>query len=87
MSRILSKVNKFKGCDKVRDKLINLRKSKNLTQKELGTLLGVSAKQIGHIETGRKLPSLPVAYKLLKAFNIKEAEIINDYFNINNSNE
>lgn len=38
-----------------------MRIKKGLTQEELAQNLGISQSMIGHIESGRKLPSIPLA--------------------------
>lgn len=41
-----------------------LRKTKNLTQDDLATELGVTRKTINQIESGNTIPKIDVAYKL-----------------------
>lgn len=54
--------------------LINLshwRKKRNLTQKQLSILVGISEVYIQKIETGKKVPSLSVFYKILDALDLE----------------
>ena len=46
-----------------------LRTAQGLSQGELGTALGVSRQTINAIETGRYLPSLPLAISLARYFS------------------
>lgn len=46
-----------------------LRTGQGLSQSELGVLLRVSRQTINAIETGRYLPSLPLALKLARFFS------------------
>ncbi|HSX06490.1 MAG TPA: helix-turn-helix transcriptional regulator [Candidatus Saccharimonadia bacterium] len=50
--------------------LPELRASKNWSQAELGNKLGVSRQTINAIEKGRYDPSLPLAFKIAKLFNL-----------------
>ncbi len=47
----------------------NLRTGRGLSQSELGSALQVSRQTINAIETGRYLPSLPLALKLARFFS------------------
>lgn len=49
--------------------LRELRLAKRLSQMELARLIGVSNKVIGHYETGRAMPSLPVAVRLARVLD------------------
>lgn len=53
-----------------------LRKSKGLTQEELGERANVNYKFISEIERGLKNPSCMVIYKICRALGISPAEIL-----------
>ena len=49
----------------------------NLSQAELARSLGVSRQTINSIETGRYIPSLPLAFALSEFFNTTIEEMFN----------
>lgn len=52
--------------------LENLRKEKNLSQRELAPLIGdLSWNHYADIEAGRRNPSIELSYKLADFFNVK----------------
>jgi putative transcriptional regulator len=51
------------------------RAAKGLSQAELGKALGVSRQTINAIETGRYLPSLPLAMALARYFEVSVEEM------------
>lgn len=55
-----------------------LRTATGLSQSELGTALDVSRQTINAIETGRYLPSLPLALKLARHFSSTVEELFTD---------
>lgn len=54
--------------DTVRNTVRELRAAKGLSQGELAQALGVSRQTVNAIETGRYLPSLPLAIALARYF-------------------
>jgi len=52
-----------------------LRKSKKLTQEQLGELVGVDYKQIGNIETGTYFTTMPTLEKIAKALDVEIEEL------------
>ncbi len=52
------------------DKLRKLRKERNLTQKQLASLIGVKNSVISFYEVGERTPSLEVMIKLSKALHV-----------------
>ncbi|MGE7603253.1 helix-turn-helix transcriptional regulator [Peribacillus sp. NPDC097675] len=54
----------------MKNNLRELRKSHQLTQEKLSELTGVSRQTIISIETGRFDPSIKLAYKLAKVFDL-----------------
>jgi putative transcriptional regulator len=59
------------------NRLRELRTARNWSQAELGARVGVSRQAIIAIETGRFDPSLPLAFKLARLFNLSIEEIFN----------
>ena len=55
--------------------LRQLRESRTLSQGELAQALGVSRQTINAIETGRYLPSLPLAFSLARHFGVRVDEL------------
>jgi putative transcriptional regulator len=51
------------------------RAERGLSQRDLGEALGVSRQTINAIETGRYLPSLPLAFALARFFGARVEEI------------
>ena len=54
--------------DTVKNRVRELRGTASLSQAELGSALGVSRQTINSIETGRYLPSLPLAMAIARFF-------------------
>jgi putative transcriptional regulator len=54
--------------DFVKNMVRVLRTAKGLSQAELGAAIGVSRQTVNSIETGRYLPSLPLAITLARYF-------------------
>ena len=55
-----------------------LRAERNWSQAELGVRLDVSRQAVNAIETGKHDPSLPLAFRLARLFNLSIEEIFND---------
>ena len=58
-----------------------LRAMRNWSQAELADRLDVSRQAVNAIETGKYDPSLPLAFKLGRLFDIRIEEIFDDGFN------
>lgn len=58
------------------DRLRQLRKERNLTQKELVNLIGVKNSVISFYEVGDRTPSLEVLIKLSKALHISTDKLL-----------
>lgn len=56
--------------------IAKIRKEKELTQQELGDLLGVSSKTISKWETGNGLPDVTILKKISEEFNITIEELL-----------
>ncbi len=52
------------------------RKIKGYTQEELAEVLNISRTHMGHIEQGRKTPSLELLEKIAKALKVKVRDLI-----------
>ncbi|MFJ7745207.1 helix-turn-helix transcriptional regulator [Peribacillus sp. NPDC097295] len=59
----------------MKNNLRELRKSHHITQEKLSELTGVSRQTIISIETGRFDPSIKLAYKLAKVFDMTIEDI------------
>ena len=55
-----------------------LRAERGWSQAELGGRLGVSRQAVNAIETGKYDPSLPLAFKLARLFDMPIEDIFND---------
>lgn len=55
-----------------------LRAERGWSQAELGGRIGVSRQAVNAIETGKHDPSLPLAFKLARLFNMTIEDIFND---------
>ena len=64
-----------KACLTVRNDVRLLRSERDLSQGALATALGVSRQTINAIETGRYLPSLPLAFGLARFFETTVEQI------------
>ncbi|MDH2414533.1 helix-turn-helix transcriptional regulator [Nocardioides sp. CER19] len=52
-----------------------LRSTRGLSQADLGGALGVSRQTVNSIETGRYLPSLPLAIAIARFFDLTVEEV------------
>jgi putative transcriptional regulator len=59
-----------KGGMPVRNRLEEIRKEHNITQEELARALAVSRQTIGSLENGRYNPSITLAFKIARYFNL-----------------
>ncbi|RDV06206.1 transcriptional regulator [Sphingorhabdus pulchriflava] len=57
-----------------------LRAERQWSQAELGERLDVSRQAVNAIETGKYDPSLPLAFKIARLFDMRIEEIFNDGF-------
>lgn len=62
----------------MQNRLRVLRAERNWSQAELGGHLGVSRQAVNAIETGKYDPSLPLAFKLARLFEMPIEEIFDD---------
>lgn len=61
--------------EKLGKKIQKLRKSLDLTQEELAEKIYISRTHMGHIEQGRKSPSLKVMEKLARTLRVKVSDL------------
>lgn len=59
----------------VKNRLEEIRKQRGIKQEELATALEVSRQTIGSLENGRYNPSILLAFKIAKYFNMSIEEI------------
>lgn len=57
-------------------KIQKLRKAVGLTQEEMAERLNISRTHMGHLEQGRKKPSLELLEKIAKHLKVKVNELI-----------
>ncbi len=57
------------------NKIKSLRQDKGISQEKLGNMLGVSRQTINSLEAGRYNPSIILAFKLAKVFDMGIEEI------------
>ena len=62
----------------VRNRLKVLRAMRDWSQAELGGRLGVSRQAVNAIETGKHDPSLPLAFKIARLFDMPIEEVFDD---------
>jgi putative transcriptional regulator len=64
--------------DKFGKKLLMLRTQHGLTVRELGKAVGISIGHITQMETGKNKPSLEVAFKIARFFNVSVDDLADD---------
>ena len=64
----------------MKNQLKVLRAMRNLSQAELGEHLDVSRQAVNAIETGKYDPSLPLAFKISRLFDLPIEEIFDDEY-------
>jgi putative transcriptional regulator len=62
----------------VKNVVRELRSTRGLSQADLGGALGVSRQTVNSIETGRYLPSLPLAMTIARFFELTVEEVFSD---------
>ncbi len=63
----------------MKNKLRVLRAERRWSQADLGERVSVSRQAINAIETGKHIPSLPLAFKLAEAFDLRVDEVFNPH--------
>ncbi len=74
MESRLSVVEILKGID-VKNRLEEIRKERGIKQEELASILQVSRQTIGSLENGRYNPSIILAFKIARYFDMSIEEI------------
>ena len=59
----------------MKNRLEELRKNRGINQEELAAVLGVSRQTIGSLENGRSNPSILLAFKIARYFQMNIEEI------------
>ncbi|MGX7140910.1 helix-turn-helix transcriptional regulator [Facklamia languida] len=62
----------------MKNRLEEIRKQQNMTQEELASVLEVSRQTIGSLENGRYNPSILLAFKIARYFNLRIEDIFID---------
>jgi putative transcriptional regulator len=75
------------GAEQMNNRLRVLRAERGWSQAELGGRLGVSRQAVNAIETGKYDPSLPLAFRLAKLFDMPIEQIFNDDFGGSNDGQ
>ena len=65
----------FRGGERLKNRLEELRKAKGVKQEELADILEVSRQTIGSLENGRYNPSILLAFKISRYFGLPIEEI------------
>ena len=65
----------MKSKEKLGKTIQRLRKEKGFTQEEFAEKLNISRTHIGHIEQGRKSPSMKLLEKLARSLGVKARDI------------
>ena len=60
------------------NRLEAIRKQQNMTQEELASVLEVSRQTIGSLEKGKYNPSILLAFKIARYFNLRIEDIFID---------
>jgi putative transcriptional regulator len=70
MSSMLDISGMLRHLDIVRNRVREQRTQRGLSQAELATALGVSRQTVISIENGRYMPSLPLAFRIARFFDL-----------------
>jgi putative transcriptional regulator len=62
----------------VKNRIADLRSERSWTQADVAVKVGVSRQTINAIETGKFDPSLPVAFRLARVFDLRIEELFLD---------
>ncbi|MGX7145240.1 helix-turn-helix transcriptional regulator [Facklamia languida] len=62
----------------MKNRLEEIRKQQNMTQEELASVLEVSRQTIGSLEKGKYNPSILLAFKIARYFNLRIEDIFID---------
>jgi putative transcriptional regulator len=67
-----------KGGEAMKNRLKVLRAERDWSQAELGGRLGVSRQAVNAIETGKYDPSLPLAFRIARLFDLRIEDVFDD---------
>jgi putative transcriptional regulator len=70
----------MRAGDVLKNRLKVLRAERDWSQAELGGRLGVSRQAVNAIETGKYDPSLPLAFKLARLFDMRIEDVFDDEY-------
>lgn len=59
----------------MKNRIEEIRKAQNIRQEDFARALGVSRQTISSLETGRYNPSIQLAYKIARYFNLTIEEV------------
>ena len=59
----------------MKNRIEEIRKAKNIRQEDFARSMGVSRQTISSLETGRYNPSIQLAYKIARYFNLTIEEV------------
>ena len=59
----------------MKNRLEEIRKAKGITQEEIANALEVSRQTVGSLENGRYNPSIILAFKIARFFNVSIEEV------------
>ena len=65
----------IRGGEEMKNRLEELRKSRGIKQEELAAILEVSRQTIGSLENGRYNPSILLAFKIARYFEMNIEDI------------
>ena len=68
-------VKNYSGSGKLKNRIEIIRKEKGILQEEFARAMGVSRQTISSLENGRYNPSILLAYKIAKYFDLTIEEI------------
>ena len=63
----------------MKNRLRVLRAGRRWSQADLGERVGVSRQAINAVETGKHFPSLPLAFKLAEAFDLRIDDVFDPH--------
>ena len=69
----------------INNKIRKLRFELNLTQQEFADRIGISRPSLSNYEKGTRMPSMTVAQKICKEFNVSLSDIIDQDYSISSS--
>lgn len=65
----------MRGCGLLKNRLEEIRKQRGIRQEDLASILEVSRQTIGSLENGRYNPSIILAFKIARYFDMQIEDI------------